>query len=891
MKAAPPLYLSTLGRLSLTDAGGDVRSEDSKPLLILAFLVAQASGEATRDHLAALIWPDVDPTSQKRSLRQGLHTLRKFGAGSAIELDGGSVRLNRDAVACDLWEVEALFGEGRYSDVLDLYEGPFLESVRYKMSPELARWAEAEETRLQVLVDEAFEGAVRHRMERGSVDDAIETARRWLDLNPLSERRLLLLVRVLRWAGRPSHALQEMERFRSLLQSELDDVPSGSWRQIHEAVRRDVEVARPEVELERETPPVGAEMTGVSDDRRVGESQPSEGDLARRRGLVALGVAFAGLVALIALYDDRPRPIAILTAYDGPLAGNLRIARSGVSFEVSPDGLGPNSVPSPVRDEWARHERTPGGADLVLEDGDGTTRTILSSPADEHPLGWSPDGERLLYRRGRYHRAENEYRVRLGTWDRSSGETVEFPVPGFDGAVRATWSPDGSRIAVGGGPRLMVTTPDGQVLTTTTDAMEFREPRWSPSGRHIAVSVWDGTPADVYLVDPNTADMVPVVETLGHESAIAWLTDRYLLAISEVAGQRHLVLIDVGTGDLVVVEDDIPVDGLGYPRWDMRLGDAAIERLFQARRATDRRAFVDSIEIDGPTGSLSVGEFAIFSAVPLSGDRGLLLGVPTAPTWTTRMGLVSSIGSGLLRASDPGIDELMVSYPGWRSSRVEVEVRRPVRRSALPALEERWDEDWSHRWHPFGDPVPRIRAVSGDAPGPRVFEARGDQNYASGVLSTRAYSTVDGLTVEFWSRAVLSQPLFQSWALGFTQERFAKMPADRFSAMDGSARVAFVNRHPRTLLAGIDQQYLIPLPDSTNRWRRYALQVTPEGEQRLFVDGLIHVRAPAPADWVAGDSARVILSGQGINAEIVQGPLTIYEGELYGWEEDPGLRP
>ena len=70
-----------------------------------------------------------------------------------------------------------------------------------------------------------------------------------------------------------------------------------------------------------------------------------------------------------------------------------------------------------------------------------------------------------------------------------------------------------------------------------------------------------------------------------------------------------------------------------------------------------------------------------------------------------------------------------------------------------------------------------------------------------------------------------------------------------------------------------------------SRWSSGVGPVCPSPS--FFVDGLIHVRAPATADWVPGDSARVILSGQSINADIVQGPLTVYEGELYGWGGEP----
>lgn len=910
------LRLTTLGSLSLRDSDGALLAEESKPLLVLAFLAAQPDRRAARSYLAALLWSDADKKHRKRSLRQALHTLRKMGAEGAVTAEGTDLVLDPKRIHADLWRIEDLFHAGRYDEAIELFGGPFLDSVRSKTSPELEHWAEAEDARIEVLMDRIFELAVERHRRRGDSARAVATARRWVRSNPLAEPRICALVEALLDAGATLEALQEARRYRTLVGAELGESPSRYFVDLEREAEERLSGQGASTEAAARSPTTGpgeagspaeADAATTADTPATAEA-PTPADVEagprveagptagphpppRRspRGLpprlawTSLAVVAGAVVAvLIVVARPEPEPTISVAAGTFDVAGTLTITSSNVSFRARQDLPGPGALRSPVRRETARALTTPDGTDLEVVDSTGAPVFELRTPVDEVPLDWSPDGERLLYRRGWYDGAGDVYRVMVGTWHRGTGQRHEFEVAGFDGQIAADWSPDGTRIAIGGGPRLLLTTPDGTVLVETERHGHVGAPRWSTSGLRLAVDVWDGMPADLYLLDIGTSRLEPLVRTLGDERSLAWLNHRYLLTISMLDQRRHLVLVDALNRTATLIKEDVEASWLG--RAGEPVAVDVTQRIYEGYARSSDLRFIDSLHVEGVDGRLGVGEYVVYEASPFGPDGATIVGVPVAPDWLPHDGRLMGLGGGLFRAVTEGRATVSVSYPGWRTASFSVEVAHAERRTLTPVWRETWsDGSWRERWLPFGSPEPRERPVADD---PRVafaLEPRGDQNYASGAMSHGRFATDDGLTVELWSRAPFTRELFQHWGVGLLQRDPDPTLPPNWSHFDAESWIGISAEHSRVRMAGMDDRYRIPLPDSTGSWRRYALQVSGSGEQTLLVDGRVHVRAPRPPGWVPGDSARIILSGQAIQTEILHGPLSVFEGELYRW--------
>lgn len=429
---------------------------------------------------------------------------------------------------------------------------------------------------------------------------------------------------------------------------------------------------------------------------------------------------------------------------------------------------------------------------------------------------------------------------------------------------------------------LLLTTPEGTVIAETESHAHVGPPKWSTSGLRLAVDVWDGTPADVHLLDAGTSRLVPLVQTLGDERALSWLNDRFLLVISVLDQRRHLVLVDALNRTAILVQEDVEASWLGDPPESVPVDVTQdIYRAYQ--RASDLR-FIDSLHVEGVSGRLDVGEYVVYEASPIGPDGATIVGVPVEPEWLPHGGRLVRLGGGLFRAVAEGPESISVSYPGWRTASFPVEISQPELRALTPVWRETWDDgSWRMRWLPFGSPEPRALPVTDGPDFTFALEPRGDQNYASGAMSRRRFATDDGLTVELWSRAPFTRELFQHWGVGLSQRDHDPPLPPNWSHFDAESWIGISADDSRVRMAGLDDRYRIPLPDSTPAWRRYALQISGSGEQVLLVDGRVHVRAHRPAEWVPGDSARIILSGQAIQTEILHGPLTVFEGELYDW--------
>ena len=126
--AAPPYLLTTLGEVALRSAAGREGPPvlgPGKPLALLIYLALSPGRSANREHLADLLWSDLEPERARHALRQTLYFLRQqLGDGYLLSRGGdihlsGNVETDRDAFlhAVDGNELEA---------AAELYRGPFL---------------------------------------------------------------------------------------------------------------------------------------------------------------------------------------------------------------------------------------------------------------------------------------------------------------------------------------------------------------------------------------------------------------------------------------------------------------------------------------------------------------------------------------------------------------------------------------------------------------------------------------------------------------------------------------------------------------------------------------------------------------------------------------------
>ena len=179
------LYIQALGPLSLIRAKGEKLSFSGRSLDMLKALIIHG-GEASHLTLCDLLWPDADGDSARRAFDTTLHRLRKrLGERELIVMEGGILRLNREQIWLDTWELERCAVEDIAGlsphHLLQLYRGPLLEGDEGLSSLATARASYMRRfARLTRRLAEAL-------LDRGEGTEARQLCERALELGASSE--------------------------------------------------------------------------------------------------------------------------------------------------------------------------------------------------------------------------------------------------------------------------------------------------------------------------------------------------------------------------------------------------------------------------------------------------------------------------------------------------------------------------------------------------------------------------------------------------------------------------------------------------------------------------------------------------------------------------------
>ncbi|HLH66010.1 MAG TPA: BTAD domain-containing putative transcriptional regulator [Solirubrobacteraceae bacterium] len=212
--APPPLTLSVLGRFELRRGGEPVRIPPGKPEQLVK-LLAVSGRRLPAEQAIEELWPEVEPLSGRKRLRNALNRLHA-AAPDLARRDGELLDLGNVEVDAELFEQRArrvLDGAERASArlVLSGYRGPLLPGDLYEP------WAAAPRERLQRLFVAVLDAAAEGAEAAGEIDEALRLIERALELEPFDERRYLTGARLLLAQGRRAAALALLERGRDAL--------------------------------------------------------------------------------------------------------------------------------------------------------------------------------------------------------------------------------------------------------------------------------------------------------------------------------------------------------------------------------------------------------------------------------------------------------------------------------------------------------------------------------------------------------------------------------------------------------------------------------------------------------------------------------------------------
>lgn len=202
--ARPSVRIRTFGGFVVEHDGEPVPTSawGSRLARTLCKRLAVARGwPVTRDELFGLLWPD---EHERRvlgpRLSVQLSTVRRLLHGGVVA-DRETVRLDLDEVSVDLVELP----HAPDDEVVSLVRGPFLPEDQYD------DWAMAARSEVHAAFAAAARRVVPARLDSGRPNDAVEIARRLVEIEPLDLTAYDLLVDALVAAGNPTAATAAWE--------------------------------------------------------------------------------------------------------------------------------------------------------------------------------------------------------------------------------------------------------------------------------------------------------------------------------------------------------------------------------------------------------------------------------------------------------------------------------------------------------------------------------------------------------------------------------------------------------------------------------------------------------------------------------------------------------
>jgi DNA-binding SARP family transcriptional activator len=406
--------------------GVDVRFDTRKAPALLAVLAV--TGEVfAREALAALLWPELERTRARATLRRTLSVAA--AVGPALVMDADRVWVDADAVACDVVEFRRLVASGDPTDWASAVGFPadrFLDGFSLRDSPPFDEWMLGVADGLRDDLARTLARLVADAVSAGEWAAALESARRRVQVEPLSEPAHADLIRVSAWSGDRPGALQAYRGLVRLLDRELGVAPLPETLALHEDIRAD-RLAPPAVALRTawssasrgaDSPHGGTPAPAASALPHVGRDD----QLARLRTAWAEAPASAGLVGVVG--EPGHGKSSLLAAIAGEADGRVvRIAgrasekmlayaaandlvRAMLSIEPELTGrLGASAAPLAalatqvigVADSGGgspRGIRTPGDLERVHE----AVRAAVEQIAVERPLLLEVDDAELLDR-------------------------------------------------------------------------------------------------------------------------------------------------------------------------------------------------------------------------------------------------------------------------------------------------------------------------------------------------------------------------------------------------------------------------------------------------------------------------------------------------------------
>jgi DNA-binding SARP family transcriptional activator/TolB-like protein len=317
------------------DQARSVLVQPRRAALLVYLAVRAPEGLERRDRLAALFWPDADPSAARQSLRQALAFIRRALGDDVFITDdtqrgSEAICIDPRVVQCDVPDFDRMIADGQPARAAELYAGEFLAGFGDVGVAGFDRWREATADRLRQRAASALRTLSEEARAANNAALAAHWARRELALDPADEVTVAHTMRAVAATGDSTGATEIYERFERLLAHEFDEEPPEHIRELAQALR-----GAPVAKERAEVPSLyTTDITYSTEDYEAVPARPSARSYVPHGAKRLVGVAAMAVIGVVALSQvGFLRGSARRTADS---AGNRRSVASGSSLAVMP---------------------------------------------------------------------------------------------------------------------------------------------------------------------------------------------------------------------------------------------------------------------------------------------------------------------------------------------------------------------------------------------------------------------------------------------------------------------------------------------------------------------------------------------------------------------------
>ncbi|MDQ0078274.1 AfsR/SARP family transcriptional regulator [Arthrobacter oryzae] len=189
------------------------------------------NGPRPRSYLVGLLWPECGESKALDSLRVAVHLVTREVPGLLI--NGGSVLALSDLVDVDLYNVRAQIRELSRAGL----NGNVASCLHQLRDAELLPgwyddWVLFEQSRLRQDRLHAFQIIARGSLARCDYESALEASEAALEIEPLYESAVGLLIRAEKQQGNNASALRAFEKYQAKLNEDMGLEPSETIRRL-----------------------------------------------------------------------------------------------------------------------------------------------------------------------------------------------------------------------------------------------------------------------------------------------------------------------------------------------------------------------------------------------------------------------------------------------------------------------------------------------------------------------------------------------------------------------------------------------------------------------------------------------------------------------------------